>query len=401
MRKFLLILLAMVTFEAAVAQDIKKEEACCSTEVKEEKVKKPRKPLINFEKVGKFFKYSTVYGVGQISQPITPANRNYYVTQENELIDVSPELKPNYSYGFGIRKVARFDYERKPGIFYDGNEQKQGFNTTIGAVSGWEYKFEYTWNRQFMNEFNNKDLYLRYLGKRFVLKGESYNNGFVDLEYNALDLRWRQPLGKKLNLSIGAIARSHRPYGYNPIDDYLNDLFIDEFGVERTRNWWELAYEYGYQDIPYSIDYDFDGNMDAVDYFWIDQGGNRVADTDQDFRANKFTSVVNRYNREQIALINDQGTVSAVIGLDLYHYQKNNWLHAWVSVLPYHQQLWGNEDFGYLLHNNNEQWLDYSAGLVAGWKITKNLGIFVESNYTKFWDREIYQAKAGLNFQFR
>ena len=119
------------------------------------------------------------------------------------------------------------------------------------------------------------------------------------------------------------------------------------------------------------------------------------------FIANKFTSVVNRYNREQIALINDQGTVSAVIGLDLYHYQKNNWLHAWVSVLPYHQQLWGNEDFGYLLHNNNEQWLDYSAGLVAGWKITKNLGIFVESNYTKFWDREIYQAKAGLNFQFR
>ena len=61
MRKFLLILLAMVTFEAAVAQDIKKEEACCSTEVKEEKVKKPRKPLINFEKVGKFFKYSKFY----------------------------------------------------------------------------------------------------------------------------------------------------------------------------------------------------------------------------------------------------------------------------------------------------------------------------------------------------
>ena len=86
MRKFLLILLAMVTFEAAVAQDIKKEEACCSTEVKEEKVKKPRKPLINFEKVGKFFKYSTVYGVGQISQPITPSDRFKAVSIDSAIL---------------------------------------------------------------------------------------------------------------------------------------------------------------------------------------------------------------------------------------------------------------------------------------------------------------------------
>ena len=192
MKKFLLLILALVTFQVADAQDDKKK-------------------LID---IGKFFKYSTFYGVGQISQPLQSSERYYFVNQDNQVIDVTPERKANYSYGIGIRKVARFDYERKPGVFYDGKEQQQGFYTTVGAVSGWEYKFEYTWNRQFGNEFTNQDLYLRYLGKNFVTKIEYKNDGFVDLEYNSVDLRWSKPIGKKLKLTIGAVAISHRPYGY-------------------------------------------------------------------------------------------------------------------------------------------------------------------------------------------
>ena len=385
MKKFLLLILALATFQFAEAQE------------------QPKKKLID---IGKFFKYSTFYGVGQISQPIQSSERFYYVDADNAVIDVTPERKANYSYGLGIRKVARFDYERKPGVFYDGKEQQQGFYTTVGAVSGWEYKFEYTWNRQFGNEFNNQDLYLRYLGKNWVAKLESKNDGFVELEYNSVDLRWRKPIGKKLNLTVGAVARSHRPYGYEPIRDYLETPFIDEFGNERLRQWWELAYEYGFQDNAYGVDADFDGTIDYVDYYWLDPNGRRIADTDQDFRANRYGPlVVGPYNREQLALIDDQGTLSAVIGLDFYHYEKSNWLHISISALPYHWQLFGDEDFGYALYNGDGvadySWFDYQAGLVTGWKISKNLGIYIEGNYQKFWDRKVYSAKAGLNYQFR
>ena len=385
MRKYLLLLLALVSFSIADAQE------------------QPKKKLID---IGQFFKYSTFYGVGQISQPIQSSERFYYVDADNAVIDVTPERKANYSYGLGIRKVARFDYERKPGVFYDGKEQQQGFYTTVGAVSGWEYKFEYTWNRQFGNEFTNQDLYLRYLGKNWVAKLESKNDGFVELEYNSVDLRWRKPIGKKLNLTVGAVARSHRPYGYEPIRDYLETPFIDEFGNERLRQWWELAYEYGFQDNAYGVDVDFDGTIDYVDYYWLAPNGQRIADTDQDFRANRYgPMVVGPYNREQLALIDDQGTLSAVIGLDFYHYEKNNWLHFSFSALPYHMQLFGDEDYGYALYNGDGVadygWFDYQAGLVTGWKISKNLGIYIEGNYQKFWDRKVYSAKAGLNYQFR
>lgn len=385
MRKYLLLLIALVSFSIADAQE------------------QPKKKLID---IGKFFKYSTFYGVGQISQPLQSSERFYYVDPDNRVIDVTPERKSNYSYGFGIRKVARFDYERKPGVFYDGKEQQQSFYTTVGAVSGWEYKFEYTWNRQFGNEFTNQDLYLRYLGKNFVAKLESKNDGFVELEYNSLDLRYRLPVGKKLNFTIGAVARSHRPYGYEPIRDYLETPFIDDQGNERLRYWWELAYEYGFQDNAYGVDEDFDGEIDYIDYFWLDPAGNRIADTDQDFRANRYgPMVVSPYNREQLALIDDQGTLSAVIGLDFYHYERNNWVHFSASVLPYHTQLFGDDDFGYARWigdgDPKAQWTDYQVGLVTGWKISKNLGIYIEGNYQKFWDRKVYSAKAGLNYQFR
>ena len=37
--------------------------------------------------------------------------------------------------------------------------------------------------------------------------------------------------------------------------------------------------------------------------------------------------------------------------------------------------------------------------LIFGWKITKTLGIFLEGEYTKFWDSEIYQNSVGLNIR--
>jgi hypothetical protein len=36
--------------------------------------------------------------------------------------DNTPQYPFDYRYGIGIRKLARFDYERKPRNYYDGTE---------------------------------------------------------------------------------------------------------------------------------------------------------------------------------------------------------------------------------------------------------------------------------------
>ena len=122
---------------------------------------------------------------------------------------------------------------------------------------------------------------------------------------------------------------------------------------------------------------------------------------------------MNRFNNEAWEEIEPFGVVSPVVGFDFYHYKNNFWLHAYGNyLLPYHKYVKGNEDFSYLHrnswglggHNDNlegEQWEDYQTGIMFGWKISKTLGIFIEGEYTKFWDSEIYSSNVGINLTFK
>ena len=126
-----------------------------------------------------------------------------------------------------------------------------------------------------------------------------------------------------------------------------------------------------------------------------------------------FENLINRYNNEVWGELDEFGVVSPVVGFDFYHYKNNFWLHAYGSyLLPYHKYVKGDEDFSYLNRNNwglgglrqdsdLEQWDDYQAGVVFGWKLNKNLGIFVEGEYTKFWDSKIYNSSVGLNITLK
>ena len=69
-------------------------------------------------------------------------------------------------------------------------------------------------------------------------------------------------------------------------------------------------------------------------------------------------------------------------------------------------------DFSYLNRNNwglgglrqdsdLEQWEDYQAGIVFGWKLSRSIGVFFEGEYTKFWDSKIYNGSVGLNITLR
>jgi len=99
--------------------------------------------------------------------------------------------------------------------------------------------------------------------------------------------------------------------------------------------------------------------------------------------------------------------------MDFYHYKRDFWFHGYANyILPYHRYVAGEKDFSYLHrnswglggHNNNlkgEQWHDYSFGASLGTKIGKNLGIFIEGEYSKMWDSKLYQTTFGLNYTFK
>ena len=94
--------------------------------------------------------------------------------------------------------------------------------------------------------------------------------------------------------------------------------------------------------------------------------------------------------------LENQWVHSIVLGFDYYTYNKNVWLHTWCNLIPYHYNNGG--EYSYHNFNDGEQWYDYSGGLIFGFKINKHLGTFVEGKYHKYWNREWYDFKLGINY---
>jgi len=315
------------------------------------------------------------------------------------LQDITIENPFDYRYTLGIRRVARYDYENRQNPFYDGhNQSTTSLSATVGAVNGFEYLAQYDRGRQQGRDYINQRYFLRYLAKRWIIKGEYFDQGLVDLNYAQVESRLRLHIGE-VDFSVGVAARSHRPYGYNPIADYLAD-----------NPWWDLVRDMGYVDVYYGIDYDNDDLLDNFDWYWLDPDGNKVADTDEDFRKYIYGDIVNEYNKSQLSQIGTLASLSAILGVDYYHYSDKFWLHSWASMLPWHMHIYGDPMFSYEqfadeLENTNHwipgQWIDYSFGTVLGYKIGLNWGIFAEGEYMKYWDREVFNVSAGINYQFR
>ncbi len=362
------------------------------------------------------FKYSTVYVAGDIDNP-KENPKDYFVRTNPDgnlyappvVVDGTDYYDFDYRYGFGIRKLARFDYEIKGKHYYDGTENNIGLSAPNSPVNGLEYTFHYEKERSRDEIYKNHRYFIKHSGKYHVVKLESRKQGRVDFNYNSAEIRAKLPIGKKFSISGGAIFRSHdRPYGYNPIEIWLNETNADGYPINY---WYTLGFDYGYDDIYYTQE-DENGN-EISDWYWIDPDGNVVANTDLEFRDGVFADLMNRYNNEIFDQIDAFGVVSPLVGFDFYHYGKGGkfWLHAYGSyLLPYHKYVKGDLDFSYLNRNNwglgglrqdseHEQWEDYQAGISFGWKVSKTIGIFVEGEYTKFWDSEIYNSSIGLNFR--
>ena len=384
MKKLLLFVLLLVfSINTSVAQD------------NSQKVKKN----IFKEFYNDFLKYGTFYAAGDIRNAYENSRKDYFVERPPEgdlysiprVVEVTEYFDFDYRYGFGIRKLGRFGYERKPNNFWTGNayrESQQALSAPTSAVDGFEYLFHFEKERLRGEEWNNFRYFIRHTGKHHIVKLESREQGAFDFSYKSAELRYRQPIGKKFSISAGAIYRTHeRAYGYNPIEIWLNEIEVDEFGNEYPANpWYSLGYEYGYTDHATTYT-DLETGEETFDWIWRNEQGQTVAYSDLDFRNTVFRDLINRFNNDAWDEIDPFGLVSPIIGADFYHYKNNFWLHSYVNWLPpFHKYVSGDSDFSYLNRNN---W--GKGGLVQD----------AEGEYNKMWDTEFFNSTFGINFTFR
>jgi len=333
--------------------------------------KEPSKFSKNFKKL---VKYSTFYGAVTGGNSVSDVD----VFSVTDGLETFIEKTPfDYSIALGIRKIARFGYENRTNVFFDGTEKTYGDAATIGKINGFEFLFEADWTRQQGKVFFNQDYFLRYVANRWIAKVEYVQDGLADIEYFESSERFRQKVGDKLSFNIGAVQRISEPYGYNPLGKWL----LPNGSLHYT----QLALEEGY-----SIE--FDGNGGVT---YLDPEGAVAAENTQVWEAVVVPTILAEYTEEERSALPPQWNHSLVIGFDFYHYTKNFWLHSWANLMPLHLKTEGE----YSYHNfNNGQWIDYSGGLIFGYKLNKSLGMFLEGKYNKYWNRSWHNFSVGVNY---
>ena len=157
-----------------------------------------------------FLKYGTVYVAGDVNNPQMEVKEYFVRTDPQdfygipEVIDQTTYHPYDYRFGFGIRKLARFGYESKPGNFWTGDsdiEKQTALSAPTSAVKGLEYLLHWEKERQNGDEFTNKRLFVRHTGKYHIAKFESRESGNVGFEYTSGEVRARLPIGKKFSIT--------------------------------------------------------------------------------------------------------------------------------------------------------------------------------------------------------
>ena len=326
----------------------------------------------NFKKsLKKCFRFSTFYGAVNGGNSISDVD---VYSVSNGLQTSTIRTPYDYNVAVGVRKIARFGYENRA-AFYDGNEKSWSDGANVGKVSGLEFLFELDYKRQQGQNYLNQHHFIRYVGDKYIFKGEYLEDGFANIKYFETSERYRHKVGNKLSFNVGAAQRLSEPYGYDPLDQWL----LPNGDVHYTY----LAIQEGY-----TIDFDNDE--------YKDPNGNVVATSPEIWTAVVVPEILKDYTEKERGNLNLLLQHSVVIGFDFYHYKKDFWVHAWGNVMPYHYNS-GNE-YSYHKYNNNKQWYDYAGGLIFGYKFNKNLGTFVEGKYNKYWNREWYNFKLGINY---
>ena len=327
-------------------------------------------PLLSF---GQFYKYSTIYVGGSVNSTIQPLET--YTYTNGELIETTNTDEANYRYFIGIKKLSRFKYEKKPKFYYDGTEKNASLKRS--PVDRFEYLLQYERVKQFGREYDNHTIWFRYIGEHTSTKIESSNNGYVDLQYKSLDLRFKRDLSN-FRATIGGIMRYHPVYGLNPFKmDFPN-----------SNDFEAVAEALGYQKEFWFIDSNTNGHLDRLEqsfFRWI-LDGNIVADNTAQFQQ-YYATIPTNYNRNKLAELGNQYTLSGVVGLSYYIYQDNFFILAY-----------GNYFFvNHKLTEYGSETNDYDFGLTTNYKLTKTLSLYTQLEYLRYFDRENYTINLGIN----
>ena len=404
-----------------------------------------------------FLKYSTAYVSHSVNSPKYQEDRFAIVggldTGQLEVERTERQLEGDYQTSFGLRKIGRFKYEPKKGVkpagnggeWYSGSEWSPNQSATLGSVNGWEYLIKFSKGRQWGEDYSNQESWIRYTHDFFMIKVGYTQIGLEDVEYAHADLRLKKNISG-IDVSVGLKHRQHPVYGfpatvldttwYSPNSAWWD--FAEDALLYQDNMWWvEGAGFHGEGDVDFekvqlytedpvtgeiiAIDdgpfYNNNGEFWGYDWFWEDENGVVVAQTDREFFLYHFPALLEEYIGGLKKDLGHQRETSLAIGLDLYHYTQNWWIHMWGNWLPYH---YGHDKYSY--HNANHllehqemgmkdhmfmymkpmwmEWDDYDFGAIVGIKLQNNLGIFAEGRYLDYWDRPAYDFKFGVNYQF-
>jgi hypothetical protein len=317
------------------------------------------------------FKFSTFYVASNGGTSL--ADENVY-SVGNSFLSIDTVIIPyDYSLSMGIRKIQRFQYEGTS-PFKDGTESSFSDAASIGR-NPFEYLFEVEYKRQEGVEYFDQQHFIRYVRPVWFTKVEYIKDGFADIEYYEATQRFRLNGKKKLSFNFGGVTRLAEPYGYSPLEDWI----LESGHTHYT----QLAIEEGY-------------SVDVYNSEYKNPQGDIVATSSEVWNEVVIPQVLSDYVKRKRNELDNLWQNSIVVGFDFYHYTKNFWLHSWGNFMPYHYD--SGYQFSYHNFNNGEQWYDYSGGLILGLKFNKHFGIFAEGKYNKYWNREWYDFKLGVNY---
>jgi len=319
----------------------------------------------------KYFKFATFYAAANGGTSISDVDV-FSVT--NGLETSTIQTPYDYNLALGIRKIARFGYENRAQTFYDGTENSWSDGANVGKVRGLEFLFEVDYKRQQGNEYLDQHHFIRFVDDNYILKGEYLEDGFADIKYFETSERYRYKVNDKLSFNAGLAQRLSEPYGYDPLAEWM----LGNGNIHYTY----LALQEGYN-----------VNVAASEYF--SPSGELVATSKEVWEEVVIPTMLADYTERKRNELSQIIQHSVVIGFDYYHYTKSFWSHTWANLMPYHYDDGG--DFSYHAYNDG-QWLDYSGGVILGYKVNKHLGTFVEGKYNKYWNREWYDFKFGVNY---
>lgn len=320
----------------------------------------------------RILKYSTFYAA--VNGGTSLSDNQVWSITSGQLQEDIIQTPFDYTFSIGLRKIKRFGYENRALTFYNGTENSYSDAATLGRVDGFEYLFEADFVRRLGVNYTNQHHFVRYVADSWVAKVEYLEDGFADIKYFEASQRYRKQIKDgKLSFNIGAVQRLSEPYGFDPLADWVLD--------NGTLHYTYLALQEGY-------DITLDGLYYAPD-------GTLVADNQAVWEEVVIPEVINDYVQDQRNALSSIVEYSAVLGFDYYHFTKDFWFHSWGNLMPYHIE--SDNIYSYYKFNNG-QWVDYSIGLIFGYRFNKSLGTFIEGRYNKYWNRDWHNFSVGLNY---